>query len=89
MPPSLQFFLFGFYGPFKNISLILSHSLKSYRIVILFLTIRVSYRGAGIVIPDDTPKSTISKEDDSFNIFQDHFYNKFQRSKMLLKCTDH
>ena len=33
-------------------------------------------------IPDKMPKSTISKENDSFNIFQDHFYNKLQRSKM-------
>ena len=29
------------------------------------------------------------KENDSFNILQDHFYNKLQRSKMLLKYTDH
>ena len=71
-------------------------SLKLYRIVILFLTIHVSYRGAGIVIPYDMPKSKISiEDDDSFNIFQDHFYTKdlfeilFQRSKKLLKYTDH
>ena len=64
-------------------------SLKLYRITILFLTIRVLYRGASIAIPDDTPKSTISKENSSFNIFQDHFYNKLQRSKLLLKYTDH
>ena len=49
--------------------------------------ISVSYIGASIAIPDDTPKSTISKENDSFNIFQDHFYNKLQRSKMILKYT--
>ena len=41
------------------------------------------------MIPDDTPYSTISKEKDSFNIDQDHFYNKLQRYKMLLKYTDH
>ena len=51
--------------------------------------IRVLYRGASIAIPDDTPKSTISKENSSFNIFQDHFYNELQRSKLLLKYTDH
>ena len=51
--------------------------------------IRVLYRGASIAIPDDTPKSTISKENSNFNIFQDHFYNKLQRSKLLLKYTDH
>ena len=38
---------------------------------------------------DDTPKNTISKETDSFNIFQDYFYNTLQRYKMLLKYTDH
>ena len=57
--------------------------------MILFLTIWVLYRGASIAIPDDTPKSTISKENSSFNIFQDHFYNKLQRSKLLPKYTDH
>ena len=51
--------------------------------------IPILYRGASIAIPDDTPKSAISKENDSFKIFQDHFYNKLQRSKMLLKYTDH
>ena len=51
--------------------------------------IHVLYRGASIEIPDNMPKSTISKENDSFNIFKDHFYNKLQRSKMLLKYTDH
>ena len=51
----------------------------------------VSYHGASIEIPDDTPKSTctIAKENHSFNIFQDHFYNKLQRSKILLKYNDH
>ena len=34
------------------------------------------------MIPDDMPRSTISKDNDSFTIFQDHFYNKLQRSKM-------
>ena len=51
-------------------------SLKSYRIAILFLTMCVLHHGASIALPDDTPKSTISKENNSFNIFQDHFYNK-------------
>ena len=60
-----------------------------YHILILFLMIRISNREASIMIPDDTPKSTISKENDSFNIYQDHFCNKLQRSKMLLKYTDH
>ena len=36
----------------------------------------LSYRGASIAIPHDTPKSTVSKENDSFNILQDHFYNE-------------
>ena len=62
--------------------------IESYCIVILFLTIRVSYRGACIMIPDNMPKSTVSKENDSFNIFQDHFYNKLGKAKMLLKYTD-
>ena len=57
--------------------------------MILFLTIHVSYHGASIAIPDDTPKSTIYKENDSFNIFQDHLYIKLQRSKMLLIYTEH
>ena len=52
-------------------------SLKSYRIVAIHL------------LGNDTPKRKISKENDSFNIFQDHFYNKLQRSAMLLKYTDH
>ena len=56
--------------------------------MILFLMIRVSYHGASIRIPDYMPKSTISKENDSFNLFRDHFYNKLQRTKMLLKYTD-
>ena len=49
------------------------------------------YSGASIAIPDSTLQNTISNESDSFNIFQDHFYNKLhvQRSKMLLKYTDH
>ena len=34
-------------------------------------------------------KVQFQKKNDSFNIFQDHFYNKLQRSKMLLKYTDH
>ena len=33
----------------------------------------ISYRGAIIAIPEDMPKSTISKENDSLNIFQDNF----------------
>ena len=49
--------------------------------MILFLTICALYHAASIRIPDDTPKSTISKENDSFNILQ--------RSKILLKYTDH
>ena len=48
----------------------------------------ISYLAASNAIPDNKPKSIISKENDSFNIFQDHFYNKLQRSKMLLKYTD-
>ena len=47
------------------------------------------YHWASIAIPDDTPKSIISKENDSFNMFQNHFYNKLRRSKMLLKYTGH
>ena len=57
--------------------------------MILFLMIHLSYCGASIAMPDNTSKSIIAKENDSFNIFQDHFYNKLQRSKMLLKYTDH
>ena len=56
--------------------------------LLIFLMIRISYLGASIAVPINVPKSTISKENDSFNIFQDHFYNKLQRSKMLLKYTD-
>ena len=48
-----------------------------------------AYRIVGLIsCPEDTPRSTISKENDSFNIFQDHFYNKLVSSKMLLKYTD-
>ena len=57
--------------------------------MILFLRICISNGRASIEVADDMPKSTISKENDSFNIFQDHFYNKLQISKMLLKYTDH
>ena len=54
----------------------------SYHIALLFLKVRVLYHGASIVIPDDMSRGTISKENDSFTIFQDHYYNKLQRSKM-------
>ena len=57
--------------------------------MILYLTICVSYPEKNIAIPEDTPKSTFSKENDSFYIFQDHLHNALQSSKMLLKYTDH
>ena len=67
-----------FLGRFSS----LSGSLKVYHIAILFLTICISYRGASIAIPDDTPKSTISKENNSLNIFQDYFITNY----IDLKC---
>ena len=39
-------------------------------ITMLFLMICVTC-GASIILPDNRPKSTISKENDSFNILQD------------------
>ena len=54
-------------------------SLKLHRIMMLFLMIHVSYHWASIAIPDDTPKSTISKENDNFNIFQDHLYSQITK----------
>ena len=42
------------------------------------------YSGASIAIPDNTLKSTISNESDSFNIFQDHFITNYMYED--LKC---
>ena len=72
----------GSYGPFKNISLISSRFIEIVSYCDTFLIIRVSYRGAGIVVPDDTPTSTISKEDDSLTYFKTIFITNFKD----LKC---
>ena len=61
----------------------------SYSFTCEYIKGKTVHCGASIMIPDNTPKSTISKVNGSFNIFQDHFYNKLQRSKMLLKYTIH
>ena len=77
-----------------NFSYRQNNSLKLYHIEILFWwcvyrVVELHFVVWQYLMNDDTPKSTISKENDIFNIFQGLFFNKLQSSKMLLKYTDH
>ena len=67
----------------------LSLEAKQFTEIIMYHDIFSDDMHISNAIPDDTTKSIISKENNSFHIFQDHFYNKLQRSKMILKYTDH